>query len=240
MRMRSGLGILVLVAACGPLEGAPGGTSSGSGLTTSTGDTAAVEGTTMVAGVTTSGVDDGPWLDLPPDVGADPYCNDWPSEGCGMPSARGTVMGTTPLGDFETTRAVFSSVASCGVCSNLYRIVLLGDSVAIEDLEPSGSTDETLMIEPSRGLFDGPVGQPVGARLYASRGGAQRATTVDEVAVEMVIDVVPTDDELTGPFDPRAAVVVTGSVTAEGDGWSVTGTFAASYCPDLNAFPTCE
>jgi len=182
--------------------------------------------------------DDGPRLDLPPDVGDPPDCPlEWPPGGCGMPSMRSTVSGTTPLGDFETTRAVFGSYGGCGnICevdANVLRFVLLGPEVPLDDLDTN--TDETLVID-FLDPFEGPVGAPFESFLYANRGGVTEQ--LDDA--EVVVELLPTSEELADPFVPRDAVVVTGSVTADAPGWSVSGTFVASYCPDLNSFAICE
>jgi hypothetical protein len=244
-----GSGVLGLVAACGPVVAPPGGSSDGSTTVAveegpppaSTGPVATSGSTTVVPSseVEVDVDDDGPRLDvLPPDVVVDPPdCPlEWPLQGCGMPSDQSTVAGTTPLGDFATARAVFGGDAGCGGCdvgANVASIVLLGDSVSLDDID--GSTDETLVLwflDP----FEGPVGEPVPAFLHAHRGGVTEQ--LDDV--DVLLDLLPTAEELSEPFVPRTAVVVTGTLTAEAPGWSVAGTFAASYCPDLNSLAICE
>ena len=246
----AGLG---LVAACGPVVSPPVGSSDTTAAThddthgaasTGPGGTAGTTTTTAVPGSEVD-VDDGVRLDLPPDMGPDPEClQEWPSGGCGIPSDRTTVMGTTPLGDFTTTRAVFGSWAGCGgVCDvdpNVMMVVFLGESVLLEDLEPDAFSgpDETMILQLDLfdGGFEGPVGQPVQGRLLAHRDGVTDGT----LEVEAVLDLLPTPQELADPFDPMNAVVVTGSIAAEEPGWSVAGTFAARYCPDINGYVICE
>jgi hypothetical protein len=246
------------LAACDPFPenaGVVSSTSSGTGATTtsegSTGSTSRgpVAETTEGDGVTTTGsttnaLDDGTsgTSGIPLDVNEDPECVDWASFGCGIPGARGTVTGTTPLGDFDTPLAVFGSAGGCfGTCvlsPNIRAIYMAADLAVIEELDTAGWTDETLALEIEFGNdgFEGPTGQPVGGTLYASRDGVTEQTN----AVEVVIDNLPTMDELDDEFDPFAAAVVTGTFAAEGDGWSVAGAFAASYCPEVNVIPICE
>lgn len=254
MRARLGAVIVTTMMACGPLVELPSGTSDGS--STGTG-TPAVEGgqPTTHGAATTSGppvttteadgpsVDEGPRLDLPVhgDLGTD--CVDWPFGGCGMPSPRGVVEGTTPLGEFATTLAVFGSDAGCGgvclVSANVLQIHLVADPALVPQLEPWSFLDETLVIELDEwgsGGFQGPLGRPVQAKLYASRDGV----TVQTNAAEVVMDDLPSGEELSDPFDPATAVVVTGTVVAQDAGWSVAGSFAASFCPDLDQYAICE
>lgn len=247
---------LGLVAACGPVVNPPvgssdttaathDGTHTGSHGTTTTGPVGGTTGSTTATPGSEVDVDDGVRLDLPTDMGVPPEClEEWPNGGCGIPSDRTTVTGTTPLGDFTTTRAVFGSWAGCGsVCDvdpNVALIVFLGESVLLEDLEPDAFSgpDETMTLELdlSGGGFEGPVGRPVQGRLTAHRDGVTDGT----LDVEAVIDLLPTSEELADPLDPANAVVVTGSLAVDAPGWSVAGTFAARYCPDINGYVICE
>lgn len=247
---------LGLVAACGPVVSPPVGSSDttaathdgpldGPHGTTTTGPVGGTTGSTTATPGSEVDVDDGVRLDLPTDMGLPPEClEEWPNGGCGIPSDRTTVTGTTPLGDFTTTRAVFGSYAGCGsVCDvdpNVLYVALLGESVLLEDLEPDffSGPDETMILEVdvSGGGFQGPVGRPVVGFLSAHRDGV-----TDVIGgVEVVVDLLPTSQELSEPFDPESAVVVTGSLAVDAPGWSVAGTFAARYCPDINAYVICE
>lgn len=231
----------IVVAACGPVVPPPVDTTSTSsgpepGATTS-GDTTRGDpgSTTVVPPSTTSDTGDEPRLDLPPDVNG--TCQEeWATMGCGMPSDQGGVMATTPLGEFTTTRALFASLTGCSACDvfpNIYSITLFDASVPIDEIDPWG-TDETLVLYLD--FFEGPAGEPTLATLQANRGGVG-----DQVSpVEVIVDIIPTAQDLAVPFDPANAVVVTGSVTVMAPGWSVAGTFGASYCPDLNEFIICE
>jgi hypothetical protein len=112
--------------------------------------------------------------------------------------------------------------------------------VLLEDLEAGAfnGPDETMILEldMSGGGFQGPVGRPVVALLTAHREGV-----TDTVGgVEVLLDLLPTSQELAEPFDPASAVVVTGSFTVDEPGWSVGGTFEARYCPDINGYVICE
>lgn len=251
MRELVGMTAVVMAVACGPLvelpEGSSGGASSGAEEEGSGRVTTGPMGTTGRPATTreadTGAVDDGPRLDLPNDSEVDPDCVDWPFGGCTVPSPRGAVEGTTPLGEFATTLSVFGSDAGCGgVCwlgPNIIRLHLVADPALISELEPWSFVDESLVIELDQwgsGGFEGPVGRVIVATLYANRDGV----TVQTSTAEVVIDTLPSAEELSEPYDPRAAVVVTGTVTAQGDGWNVMGTFAASYCPDVNEYAICE
>lgn len=247
--------VLGLAAACGPVvnppvdasdttsdptTSAPHGSTHGA---VTTGPVGGTTGSTTAAPGSEVEVDEGVRLDLPIDMG--PEClEEWPSGGCGIPSDRTTVTGTTPLGDFTTTRAVFGSWAGCGgVCEvdpNVIYVALLGESVLLEDLQPDAfnGPDETMIleIEGFNGGFEGPAGRPVVGLLAAHRDGV-----TDTIGgVEVVLDLLPTSQELSEPFDPQSAVVVTGSLAVDAPGWSVAGTFAARYCPDINAYVICE
>lgn len=233
---------------CGPtVKGGDGSSSDGGSTTTAVGTTTlpgdttpmTVTTATTVSGTTTEGLDDGPRLDLPTDLPAED-CVDWATMGCSTPSPRGVVTAATPQGDFEATVAVFGGLIGCGgwcpgaLSSNIQRIVLAADAVVLEGLEPFGAVDETLTIEFD--AFEGPLGVPVDARLGAHRDGV--STYVN--GAQVVIDLLPTNEEVSDPFDPGMAVVVTGSVTLEAPGWSVAGTFGASYCPEMNEYYICE
>jgi hypothetical protein len=247
------------LAACDPLgkdagEVDPSGSSSeatataGTAESTSTGPSGASsqsDGISTTGGSTDALDDPGIRLDvngIPLDVNGNPDCVDWASQGCGSPSVRGVVEGTTPLGAFTTTLAVFGGNAGCAggceVSPNIARIHLAADPAVIEQLDAGGFSDETLVLELDlgEGAFEGPTGEPVGAILYANRD----AMTVQTLEVEVVLDLLPTVQELDDRFDPDTAVVVTGSMAAEGDGWSVAGAFAASYCPNVNQSAICE
>jgi hypothetical protein len=243
--------VTVVAAGCGPVVAPPAGTAGPSsgpepGSSTSGEATRGDASTGPVAGTSSSlgpaDTGDEPRLDLPPDV--DPSCIDYAFMGCGMPSDRGAVTGTTPLGEFTTTRALFGAFAGCGggsceVLPNVATITLFDASVPIDEIDPWGGTDETLVIildGVEWGGFQGPAGEPVLGLLQANRGGVSDQTG----QVEVVLDLVPSVEDLADPFDPATAVVVTGSVTVDVAGWSVTGTFAAPYCPDLNTFAICE
>jgi len=244
-----GLEVCVLGGAlgCGPTAPVGGessstedGTTAAMSTTTSTGTSAPspTSGTTAGPSTTTEGADVGS-DGLPPDVGLE--CEvDWATMGCGTPSPRGGVTAATPQGDFETTVAVFGGLSGCaGWCPgalapNVQRIVLAADPAVLEDLEPFGQVDETLVLELDS--FQGPLGDPVPATLWASRDGVSTFSG----AAEVVIDLLPTAEEVSEPFDPSQAVVVTGSVALEARGWSVQGTFAASYCPEINEYYICE
>lgn len=251
-----GVGIVWLVpglaVACGPVVNPPVASSDTTAAThdgthgaVSTGPVGGTTGTTTAAPGSEVAVDDGPRLDLPIDMGPDPEClEEWPNGGCGIPSNRTTVTGTTPLGELTTTRAVFGSWAGCGgVCDvdpNVLYVALLGESVLLEDLEPDGFSgpDESMFLEldVSGGGFQGPVGRPVVGLLSVHRDGVTDAIG----GVEVVVDLLPTSQELAEPFDPENAVVVTGSLTVDAPGWSVAGTFAARYCPAINLYVICE
>ena len=197
----------------------PGSSSSGS-----SGGTTADDGTTL-EGDTTEG-------ELLPDLPAE--CVDWPFMGCGSTRTPTAVSGTTPLGDFDTTLAVFGGFV-CGACTpNIDTITLAADPAVIEGLEPSQDVDETLQIRFSSS-FKGPAGATVQAWLAATRGGV-----MEDVLADVTLDYVPTIAEMSKPFDPLDGVVVTGTIAAEGGGWSVAGTFAASYCPQMNLLVPCE
>lgn len=255
--MRVGMAAVGLVAGvawgaigCGPSVGETGDGAGTTGSTSTSADTTLAasasastgpvgDGTTTTAAPTTTGTpDDGPWLDVPPDLPGE--CTDWATMGCGTPSPRAVVMGATPQGDFETTLAVFGGMIGCaGWCdgalsSNIQRIVLAADPAVLEGLEPFHLVDETLVIEFD--VFEGPLGVPVDAQLWANRDGMSS----QGFGAQVVIDLLPTGEQLAEPFDPGTAVVVTGSVTLEAPGWSVAGTFAASYCPQINEYYICE
>lgn len=51
---------------------------------------------------------------------------------------------------------------------------------------------------------------------------------------------LPLPEELAEPFDPQTAVVVTGTIQSNEEGWDISGTFAATYCPDINIYYLCE
>jgi hypothetical protein len=232
----------LLFAACGPAQpnvGDESPTSSSTGVAPTTepgtesssngsiGGTTVVESTTALDGATTVG-------DPPPDLPAE--CVDWAVRGCGSTRAVTAVSGTTPLGDFETTLAVFGGNMTCHQCElhpNIELLYLVADPAVIDELEPYVPVDETLALHFS--FFDGPTGRQTAVQLEATRDGVTEETYAD-----VVIDTVPTVEELSEPFDPLEAVVVTGTLTSEGNGWSVAGTFAASYCPAVNVAWPCD
>jgi hypothetical protein len=233
----------LLLAACGPAQPSTGDESSSSGTgpapTTepgagssssgSIGGTTVVDGTTMLDDAISVGSPD-----VPPDLPSE--CVDWALRGCGSTRARTAVSGTTPLGDFATTVAVFGGNMTCHQCElfpNIELLYLVADPAVIDELEPYEHVDETLVLHFS--FFDGPTGRQTGVQLEAARDGVRAETYAD-----VVIDYVPTVEELMDPYDPLDAVVVTGTLTAEGNGWSMAGTFAASYCPAVNVAWPCD
>ncbi|MCA9712237.1 MAG: hypothetical protein KDK70_40750, partial [Myxococcales bacterium] len=210
MRVRAVLGLgswlLGMGSGCGPtVQGDPSsddGTSTPtSGTTTSTEDvtTMTTSPTTTGPMTTTEGLDDGPRLDLPTDVGME-ECVDWATMGCGIPGPRGVVTAMTPQGDFETTVAVFGGMIGCGgwcpgaLSPNLQRIVLASSPAMLQDLQPFDLVDETLAIEFD--VFEGPLGVPVPARLWASRDGQSSSAE----GAEVVMDLLPTAEEVSEPF----------------------------------------
>lgn len=239
MGSRWSMSLVLAIIACGPSVGE--GEGDGGGTTSSAMGSTGRPGVTSTTGgmgeVSTGGDSTGPRLDLPPDVGG-PGCPTWPAMGCGTPTARTSVGGTTPLGDYATSYAVFGSDAGCGLCvwPNIVRFVLAADPTVLQDLEPWSEPDETLVLQFEFGGFEGPPGAELNVVAIASRGGSS-VQTFDGL---ITIDGVPTEEELAGPFDPMSAVVITGSVSVVGDGWDVSGPFSAVYCPDANQYAICE
>ncbi len=163
----------------------------------------------------------------------------WVSSGCVSPELETAIMATTPVGDFALDYAAFGSHMGCGYCvdsPNVYSLVFAADTDLFSDLTPGLGVDETLTVQFVFAPFEGPLDRPVMAEMTANRDGISEQT----LEALVTFDEFPTAEELAEPYEPDNAVAIAGSVTVDAEGWTVQGSFVATYCPDINEFNLCE
>lgn len=230
--------VAVLATACGPTvavggSGESGGSSShgGATTTTSTSSTATTAVDTVTGGIV-------------PDVGTanttgEP-CLSWADSACAaIPSANAQVMGTTPLAITPPTYAMFASDAGCGGCvvPNVAQVYLVADLAELAEVYNGFPPAEGVVLQLATdfGGFSGPVGQDVVGTITAYHAGQDVQT-----AATFFLETFPSAEDLADPFDPDAPFVVRGRFAVDQPDWTLTGTFNAAYCPQLDLLAICE
>lgn len=206
------------VIGCGPGLEPSGGSSSNTGAEGVTGSSAqgfesSMDDSGMGPKLDTAVVG---WGDVPP-----PECGDsWGD--CVEPPFASDLMASTPVGDFDITVAVFGSSFFCGCADRPVSIVLMPADPTAWDENVQHGLFVDLQHAPAAGM-------PQEVRLRARRGADFASTDAT-----LMLEVVPTFDEILEPKDPQVPAVVTGSLHVDADGWSASGMFVASYCAAQN------
>jgi hypothetical protein len=149
---------------------------------------------------------------------------------CMEPHLENGLLAQTPVGEFELPVAMFGSSFSCLSCP-VWPVASL--HMPTDPTTWDQNALDFLHVE----LNETPeAGVPSAARLLARRG-----TDFASTDATVTFDALPTFDQILTPEDPQVPASVTGTVHVEASGWSVSGTFTATYCALQSSInKTCE
>lgn len=234
------------VLGCGAAACGPGGATD----TTDTGDTAGTtDGVVTVASSSGSGSPTGDATGLSStgtssetggSTGFDlyemdiEYCPlDWP--------AAGTITGTTPFGPFTGPYARFGWIGCYGGASEPELVILADEPALVDTLAQDHSYyDDGARPFPALRIRLDSSGTPTDwhdagwtgdsmeyAEYYGTMGIEAEATALADITITMSVPVADTDEPVMG--FPR----IVGTLSIQGDGWDLAGSFDAAYCGPL-------
>ena len=251
--VHSGCGSVMLIAVaivgCGPKVGtddSAGGNGSGRDTQAAPESTSAMSSsgdavTSGEGGASTSvgNREDMPKFDISLETTGPDDCQPWALEGCSIEAPGfSLVHGGTPLGEIppEPQYAFFSGGTWCEYCIGtirLDRFFFVSDPGLMKDVHHGQLLPDGLELD--LGVFEAPVGEEIEGSLVFRRDGEEATTQAIFVVHEL-----PPAEMLGEPFDPTAPAMISGTLYTVEDGWSLHGDFAATYCPQANAYAICE